>query len=625
MLAAFAAIGFRLSRGSTPAGTNLRVDTPANGGPRMAADVCGRPALNSPYNYHGHAGSYSSGTAGLPTYGTPGANFPSDTVGVVLPAGKHDYPNYELHPNTVYYLPPGKHIGSFAANAGDSFVGGYYNGVSSVVSGDYSGAPWAIDSNPTDGNQAGVTIEYLTIEKFQPPGNGGAINQDSNTGWTVQHNTITLNAPGAGVIIGAGNTLKDNCMTLNGQYGFQAENTNSSWGADPLTGGPYNITVKGNEISYNDTCDFEGLLDNHALGWSKYNPVPVRYRNANCGEVTPDGNQGGFKLWRTNGVTVEDNYIHNNWGPGGWADTGNANTTFTGNTITNNDAQAIVEEVSYNFSITDNYIANNGWIAGLGNATFPTPAIYVSESGSDRTFGGVPACPKTSCPGQESDPAQSTIRGNTFVNNSGSVLLWQNANRYCSDGFDGICTLVDGGSSGPFTISGCTSNLPSASINTTSYAGKATGSPTQNWWDGCLWKAENVVVTHNVIDFNPAGIPHCNHRDWPACGAGGMMSNYGSPPNHSPGWVIPTQLTFFQGNSWSNNSYNGPSTFYAWNQGSNENPISWKAWTGQVLNGDKCSSPSERSGGYCVGPFGQDAGSTYDNRPHFNAAAGVQH
>jgi hypothetical protein len=507
-----------------------------------------------------------------------------------------------------------------AADADDSLVGGLSDGVPTILSGNYSGSHWAIDSNSTNGNQAGVTIEYLTIEKYQPAGNAGAINQDSNTGWTVQYNTIALNAPGAGVILGADNTLKDNCITLNGQYGFQAENTDS-WGADPLTGGPYNLTVKGNEISYNDTCDFEGLLNNPALGWSKYDPVPVRYRNPECGTVVPDGDQGGFKLWRTNGVSIEDNYIHNNWGPGGWADTDNANTTYTGNTITNNDGEAIIEEISYNFSITNNYIADNGWIDGLANAAFPTPAIYISESGSDRTFGGVPACSKALCPDQRSYAAQSFIRGNTVVNNSGSIFLWQDSNRFCADGTDGICTLVDGGPSGPFTLSRCKSNLSSASISTTTYAGKVTGSPLQDWWDGCLWKTENVIITHNVIDFNPANIPHCNHRDWPACGAGGILSNYGSLPNHAPGWVVPTQLTFFQGNSWSDNSYNGPSTFYAWNQGNGDNPVSWAAWTGSVLSGDKCSSPGERSAGYCAGPFGQDAGSTYNSRPLFHAAS----
>ncbi|HKI17132.1 MAG TPA: right-handed parallel beta-helix repeat-containing protein, partial [Isosphaeraceae bacterium] len=461
-------------------------------------------------------------------------------------------------------------------------------------------------------NQSGVTIEYLTIEKFQPQGDGAAINQDSNTNWTLQYDTITLNAPGAGMIAGASNTLKYNCMTLNGQYGFQSSDV-GPWGVDSLTGGPYNVTVEDNEISYNDTCDFEGLLNNPAIGWSNHNPVPTRYRNPYCGKVTPGGNQGGFKLWHTNGVTIKDNYIHNNWGPGAWADTNNANTTYTGNTITDNDGEAIIEEISYNFSITNNYLAYNGWASGLGNPKFPSPAIYVSQSGSDKVLGGVPACPEASCSGQGSYPNQSVIARNTFVDNGGNVFLWQDSNRFCSAGVDDACTLVDGGSSGPFTISSCKSNLPSALISTTTYASQRTGSPVQDWWDGCLWRTANVSITKNVIDFSPASIPHCNQADWPDCGAGGIFSEYGTsaPYNQPGGWVIPSQLAFFQEDTWSDNVYNGPSTFYAWNQGNGDNPVSWADWTSAVSKGDKCSSPGERQSGACVGPFGQDSGSIY--------------
>ena len=286
------------------------------------------------------------------------------------------------------------------ADAHDSFVGGFARGRVSVLSGDYgNGMGWAIDSNSTDGDQAGVAIEYLTIEKFRPDGNAAAINQDANTRWVIRDNTITLNVPGAGVILGAGNVLVGNCITLNGQYGFQSVATNS-WGRDSLTGGPFNVIVSNNEISYNDTCDFSGFLKNPAIGWTHYDPVPGRYRNKHCGKVVPDGDQGGFKLWQTDGVTVADNYIHDNWGPGGWADTDNANTTYIGNAIIRNEGPAIFEEISYNFSIKNNYMADNGWIDGLSNPGFPTAAIYVSESGSDRVFGGVPACPEASCSGQ---------------------------------------------------------------------------------------------------------------------------------------------------------------------------------------------------------------------------------
>jgi parallel beta-helix repeat protein len=571
------------------------------------ASVCGRSVLDSPFSYDGAPGAFSSGTPGLPTYGTAGSDFPDDVAGVVLAAGAHSYASYQLAPKTVYYLLPGTHVGSFQADAGDAFVGGLAHGTGSTVSGDYAGLPTAFDSNFSNGNTPDVTIEYLTIEKFQPPGDAAAVNESANTGWTLRHDTVTLNVPGAGVITGADNTLDGNCLTMNGQYGFQAFDT-GTWGRDSLTGGPYDITVSGNEISYNDTCDFEGLLSNAAIGWSHHDPVPASYQNAHCGAVAGDGNQGGFKLWETNGVTVKGNDIHDNWGPGAWADTDNANTTIAGNRFTGNDAEAIIEEISYNFAITGNYIADNGWPVGLDNPKFPTPAIYVSESGSVPGPPGVPACGEPSCGGQAAYPAQSVISGNVLADNGGGVFLWQNSDRHCASGLDKACTLGDG-----YTLASCQANLPTAALDTGSFTGKVTGSPARDWWDGCLWRTANVHVTGNTINFQPGHIPHCTEAAWPDCGANGIFSEYSvAPPYTKPGaWVILSQLTFFQGDTWSANAYRGPSTFYAWNQGNTDNPVSWADWTGNVASGDRCGSPDEHASGACTGPFGQDAGSSY--------------
>ena len=573
--------------------------------------ICGRPVLRSPYSYDGAVGPYRSGEAGLPTYGRPGSDFPRDTAGVVIPTGRNEYLSYQLKPDTVYYLLPGTHIGGFQADTNDAFVGGAARGVSTVLTGNYSGEGQAIDSNETLGNQSGVTIEYLTIEKYEPIVDAATINQDANTDWTIQYNTITLNVPGAGVIAGSSNTLRNNCLTLNGQYGFQSVDVNG-FGKDSLTGGPNGVTVEDNEISYNDTCDLSGLMHNPAIGWSNFNPVPTEYRNPKCGKVVGDGNQGGFKLWRTDGVTIKNNYIHNNWGPGGWADTNNANTTWADNVITDNEGAAIIEEISYNFAITGNYLGRNDWVDGLNNPSFPQSAIYIAGSGSDTTFGGVPACSETACARQKSYRRQSIINNNMLVNNGGSIFLWQDSNRYCSDGYDGSCTLVDGGSAGSFTVSACKANIRSAAVQTTTFVGLKTSSPAEDWWDGCLWRTENVRITHNTIDFNPQDIMDCNKAAWPDCGAGGIFSEYGSPPNKEPGWVVPTQLTFFQNNVWSENVYNGPSTFFAWNQGNGDNPISWSDWTGDPSSHDTCISPSAHQSGYCVGPFGQDASSSYN-------------
>jgi hypothetical protein len=585
--------------------------------PGPGHNVCGWALLRPSYNYHGKTGSYKSGTGGLPTYGKAGTSFPTATAGVVLPTGDHVYPSYKLRAHTVYYLLPGVHVGSFQALTGDAFVGGYWNGKGSTLDGEYKNGGQAFDSNETLGNQPGVTIEYMTIKRYLPDGNAAAINEEGNSGWHIQYNTITLNVPGAGVLLSTADTLNDNCMTLNGQYGFQATSSTNNWNEDRMTGGPYGITVSDNEISYNDTCDYSGRMNNKAVGWTNVNPVPPADRNPECGSVTGDGDQGGFKLWETNGVTISGNFIHNNWGPGGWADTNNANTTWLDNTIMNNESAGIMEEVSYNFAITGNYIANNNWVDGLNNAGFPAAAIYVSESGSDTEFGGVPACSEASCAKQPAYVHSSPISGNTFVNNGGSVFLWQSSNRFCSDGFDAPCTLVDGGRPGksPFTVANCKANLPKASVNLTTFAGNKTGSPAEDWWNGCRWRTENVTVTGNTFDFNPAQVPHCNSTAWPDCGAGGVFSQYATPTAANPGgWVVPTQITFFQGNVWARNHYYGKWDMYAWNQGNGDNPVTWSDWT-KALTGDKCTSAGQRQSGACTGPFGQDVGSTYRSTP----------
>ena len=79
------------------------------------------------------------------------------------------------------------------------------------------------------------------------------------------------------------------------------------------------------------------------------------------------------------------------------------------------------------------------------------PYTSARAAATPRSAGYLPAG-KPSCSGQRSYPCQSVISGNTLVNNGGSVFLWQNSNRYCSDGSDMLCTLVAGGHSGPFTV-----------------------------------------------------------------------------------------------------------------------------------------------------------------------------
>ena len=582
---------------------------PPTGPPtNTAAVVCGQPSLQSPYDYNGATGSYTSGTPGLPTYGSPSSNFPDATAGDVLPPGTQSYLSFNLAPDTVYYFEPSTYIGQIQANAGDAFVGGYLSGTGAVLTGQYNTAwHYSIDSNSSNGNQPGVTIEYLTIEQFEPVEDQSATNPAANTGWTFAHDTITENVPGAGMQGAAGSVITDDCLTQNGQYGINATDTNG-FGADSLTGGPYALTISDDEISYNDTCDIEGLLTNAAAGYVNYNPVPVAMQNSHCtdqGTLVNDGNWGGFKLWRTNGVQVTDDWIHDNYGVGGWADTDNANTTWTGNYISNNDFQGITEEISYNFSITDNILVNNNWFGGLGNPGFPQPAVYVSESGSDGIFGGIPACSEPACSGFPSWSSRSYISGNTLYDNGGGVFLWENADRYCASGIDSVCTNVDNNN---FTLSNCGTNMPGATVNTSTYIGNITGSPPADWWDGCSWETANISVSGNTITNIPANIAGCNPVAWPACGANGIFSNYSNPLSGVSPWAVGSMIEFYRSNQFSGNTYYGPNNLFAWQQG---NQVTWAQWTGPLSAGDLCSDSSETTSARCAGPFQQDAGSSF--------------
>ena len=63
----------------------------------IQANICSNPSyLQSPYTYTGATGSYTSGTAGLPTFGSPGTNFPNATSGIVLSPGTINLSSYQV-------------------------------------------------------------------------------------------------------------------------------------------------------------------------------------------------------------------------------------------------------------------------------------------------------------------------------------------------------------------------------------------------------------------------------------------------------------------------------------------------------------------------------------------------
>lgn len=452
------------------------------------------------------------------------------TVPAGLDAGQYDTPD------TTYWFAPGVHtVGTgeydqFAPGAGDIYVGG----------------PGAVIDGQGDneyaivGSAADVTVADLTIEDFVPPGQEAAVNQNGAPGWTIRDDTVTDNSPGAGVMLGTGNVLADNCLSDNGQYAFQAYSTEA---VSALTGGPSDITVTHNEIIGNDTYNWD-----------------VKEPGCGC--------SGGAKFWRVDGATVTDNYVADNTGVGLWVDTDNTGFTITGNYISGNTGEGVMYEISYNAVIDDNTFVDNSWPTTSADYGWD-PALYVSESGGD---GRVPG----------PNSGVFDIEGNDFTNNWGGVVLWENSNRFCSDGWDAPCTLVD---PSVYTVASCQANLPGA-----------TPDANPDYFYNCRWRTQNVLVAHNNFDFDPSAIgPDCTPAN--GCGITGLFSEYGSTAPYKA-WVIPEELSNSQNDLFEDNAYTGPWVFDGFVLGDH---ITWTQWTHGF----------EDSNGSYFTFNGQDANSTY--------------
>jgi hypothetical protein len=439
-------------------------------------------------------------------------------------------------PSGAVSVPAGNNSGIFGSSLPSSTTYWFAPGVHTLGSGEYSqiipsngdtfiGAPGAIlDGQGTNDfaftqQASNVTVEFLTIQHFQSPGSQSVVNHDAGTHWTIAHNTVQNNPIGAGVGIGSGDVVSNNCLTQNGEYGFNAYSPN----------GVSNVTLDHNEISYNDTYNWEA-------------------KQSGC------GCSGGGKFWETVGATVSNNYVHDNHNVGLWADTNDVDFNFNGNYISGNYGEGLMYEVSYNATIDNNTFIRNALGAGPSNPGFPTGAIYLSESGGDSRVSG---------------PSTLDISGNVFTDNFDGVVLWENSNRFCNspdNSSAGTCTLVN----------------PSHVTLSTCVAGTIASSP---YYSDCRWKTQNVAVHNNTFTLDTGTCP--SNMD---CGMNAVFSNYGTDPSWSPyqGTVIEQAITFNQNNRFYDNSYAGAWHILAHDQGT---VLSLSQWQAAPYSQDAGSTP----------------------------------
>ena len=186
---------------------------------------------------------------------------------------------------------------------------------------------WAFYGNADD-----VQIHNLIIEKFAVPAQRGAIQLETGSNsylaknWLITNNEIRFNH-GLGVRTGETTKILCNNISTNGESGVGGSNGN-------------NILVENNEFASNGYAGF-------AMGWSS----------------------GGMKLLITKNLIVRNNYAHHNIGPGLWTDNNCLNTLYEGNLVTDNQFVGIFNEISYDVTIRNNTVKNNGlgsdeWLYG---------------------------------------------------------------------------------------------------------------------------------------------------------------------------------------------------------------------------------------------------------------------
>ena len=463
---------------------------------------------------------------------------------VTVPAGSVDGMNLG-RADTTYWFAPGVH----------TLGHGIYDQIIPGPGSTYLGAPGAIidgqhaNNTAFGGNVGRVTVEYLTIENFSVPGNQGAVNASAARGWRIKYNTIRDNVPGTAVYAGSDNVIEYNCLTQNGQSGFGTYTVHDT---SPLTHGASNIVISHNEISRNDTCNWEALPR-----WPGP-PPPAGCRGVPA--IPGCGCSGGGKFWQADGGRFADNFVHGNYSVGVWWDSDNTGFDIERNYISGNYSDGLIYEISYNALIRRNTFVRNGLVAGQLDPGVPIAAVYISESGSDVR---VPGKYRT----------EFLITQNTFHDNWSGVVLWENSNRFCNSPANtsaGICTLVN----------------PAVDRLATCNAANIAHAP---YYADCRWQTRNVIVTHNVFDFTPA---HIGRSCVPAarCGFQGLFSEYGTYPPWSPykKTIVEDHVTFQQNNRFTANTYRGPWHFLVHDQG---NAVGWDVWRAE--------------------PYSQDAGSTF--------------
>lgn len=274
------------------------------------------------------------------------------------------------------------------------------------------------------GSATNVSISDMMIENYANYGQFGAIGGTvSGTGWVVTGVEVRFNH-GTGVKLGSGSQLVNSFIHDNGELGINLTGTNSKG--------------IGNEISWNNYAGY-------ALGWEA----------------------GGGKFLSTTNLLLQKNYVHDNYGPGLWADTDNVGITYDSNTCTHNQSSGIQHELSFAAVIKNNTLSGNGYVAAswLWNGQ-----ISIQNSSNVQVYGNTVEVPASGANGiaiinqnRGSGPMGEWISANNTVHNNTITYL----------GSGGGSGMVDDTGSHPVLGNSFSSNTYILDVGTTT---------SEHWW-----------------------------------------------------------------------------------------------------------------------------------------------
>jgi parallel beta-helix repeat protein len=299
-------------------------------------------------------------TVRSPSTGPEVSQAPACTGTALMPSSNVQAAINHAPPGTTFCFGPGSYrVSALVPKSRDVLDGGDR---AATLEGSHS-AQYAVFGDSSSPGPSDVTIQGFVIRGFNTPLQAGAIQDYNGPGWIIQNNHITEDAA-AGVATGDNVLVLGNLIDHNGEEGFSAHGN----------GGLY----QGNDIAYN----------NYNLS------------------VDPGWEAGGGKAYDTTNLTFKDNYVHDNGGNGLWADTNNINTMFDDNTVSNNWGAGIYDEISFNATIINNTVTNNGmpssphggnrqgwaWDAGIqlrrsGGLSSSTPVIISGNVVTDNYNG----------------------------------------------------------------------------------------------------------------------------------------------------------------------------------------------------------------------------------------------